>query len=295
MRLFADTSDPAVIKDLHYRGIISGVTTNPTTASKYINENRRAIKTIRDLAYTIFDAVGPIPVSIETVGCEPPDYSWQDMQSLDWRKWAPIEDRIYSESVRIMEWSDELGAEFWQKVPAIPAGVRAMARLVYDYPEKAKINATLGFDYKQGVRAAEAGAYVFSLFMGRMQAAGEDPIPVAKRIIDEYTEREFRTGFLAASMRTPELILDSWRAGADIATAPPDVLEQLARKYPKEFGEIVSRHPKKGRLLVPMVSPVMYFTDEFSHPLLAPGLDRFVSDAASAGYNLLESAKEVKV
>ncbi len=290
MYIYVDTSDPRIIKDFVDRGMAQGVTTNPKTASDYIKENSRGIKTIRDLAVAIYDVAGPIPVSIETIGCGPPDYRWHDMTDLDWRKWKPIEDRIYAEAVKIIEWNDELGASFWQKVPTIPAGVRATGRLVHDYGEKARINATLGFDYMQAVRAAEAGACVFSLFMGRMEARGENPVEVQERILREYTDRELRTCFLAASMRSPELILKAHRAGAHIATAPPEKIEELARRFPTEFEYMISHHPERGRQLVSMNVPVMYNADEFQHPLLKTGVELFVEPAREANYDLLAEA-----
>lgn len=275
MELFIDTSDPALIKDFFDRRIISGVTTNPTTASKYIKENP-SVRTVRELAAGIAEVVGRMPVSIEAVGCVHP-YNPGDITA----------DRLYNEGAEIIKWNEETGANFWQKIPTIPQGIEAISRLAGDFGDGAKINATLGFDYNQGLRAAEAGALVFSLFLGRMQAAGEDPVPVARKIIEEYKKRGLRTGFLAASMRTPELIIDSWKAGSDIVTAPPEVLEQLVKIYPAEFEKMISSYPAK-RTLVPLVLPDSYTDSEFRHPLLQPGLERFVADAAAAGYDIFK-------
>ncbi|MEK6887748.1 MAG: transaldolase family protein [Candidatus Aenigmatarchaeota archaeon] len=275
MELFIDTSDPALIKNFFDRRIISGVTTNPTTASKYIKENP-SVKTVHELAVEIAEVVGKMPISVEAVGCVHP-YNPDDITV----------DRLYKESAEIINWNEETGANFWQKIPTIPQGIEAIARLVGDFGASAKINATLGFDYKQGLRAAEAGALVFSLFLGRMQATGEDPIPVTRKIIEEYKKRGLRTGFLAASMRTPELIIDSWKAGSDIVTAPPEVLEQLVKNYPEEFEKMISSHPAK-RTFIPLVLPDSYSSEEFRHPLLQPGLERFVADAAAAGYDVLK-------
>ncbi|MFA4819819.1 MAG: transaldolase family protein [Candidatus Aenigmatarchaeota archaeon] len=275
MQLFIDTSDPAVIKDFFDRGIISGVTTNPTTASKYIKEHP-SVKTVHELAVEIAEIVGKMPISVEAVGCVHP-YNPSDITA----------ERLYSESAEIIRWNEETGANFWQKIPTITQGIEAIVRLVQDFGDGAKINATLGFDYNQGLRAAEAGALVFSLFLGRMQATGEDPIPVTRKIIEEYKKRGLRTGFLAASMRTPELIIDSWKAGSDIVTAPPEVLELLVKNYPADFAKMVSSHPAK-RTFIPIVLPDSYSSEEFKHPLLQPGLERFVSDAAAAGYDIFK-------
>lgn len=275
MELFIDTSDPKVINDFFSRGIISGVTTNPTTASKYIKDNP-SVKTVHELALKIADVVGKIPISIEAVGCVHP-YDPDDITA----------DRLYKESAEIISWNEETGANFWQKIPTIPQGIDAIIRLVRDFGDGAKVNATLGFDYYQGLRAAEAGALVFSLFLGRMQASGEDPIPVTNKIVEEYKNRELRTGFLAASMRTPELIIDSWKAGSDIVTAPPEILEQFVKNYPVEFENMVSSHPLK-RNLVPNLIQNSFSSQEFKHPLLRPGLERFVADAAAAGYDILK-------
>ncbi len=273
MRLFADTSDPDLIRRLYEQGIIQGVTTNPTSASEYL---KKAGGSMRGLAFEIADRVGPIPISIEAVGCGPPDYKPEEITA----------DRLYEEGAEVIEWNKQPDVQFWQKMPTIPQGLEATYRLVKDFGERAKINSTLGFDYRQAMRAAEVGAYVFSLFMGRMQQNGEDAVAVARRIIDEYIRRDLRIGFLAASMRTPELIIASWEAGADIATASSDVLKQLVDRYPKKFEEMRS-HPET-RTITSNVLPNSYDPDEFKHPLLEPGVKRFVSDGKSVGYNLLE-------
>ena len=115
---------------------------------------------------------------------------------------------------------------------------------------------------------------------------GEDAVSVAGKIVGEYERRELKTGFLAASMRNPELIIASWRAGADIATMPPHVIEQLAEQYSAEFGMMKHSH-RQARSRASNFLPE-FADSEFRHPLLKPGLERFVADAASAGYDMLK-------
>lgn len=280
MQLFVDTSDPDIIKDFIQRGIAQGVTTNPTTASEYLRSHPGSMK---KLAFKLADIADGNPISIEAVGCAGP-YRSENITAK----------RLYDEASEIIKWNRELGyPAFWQKIPTIRQGVEAIHKLVKDHGDGALINATLGFDFKQGFRAAMAGAHVFSLFMGRMETAnpalnfsGEDSVSVAKEIISRYNSDNIATGFLAASMRTPELIIRSWDAGSDIATAPPAVLEQLAEKFPVEFKRMLVQHPRKRTRK--MNEMLHMGANEFAHSLLKPGLDRFVADAASANYDLLE-------
>ena len=148
MHIFADTSDPAVVKELFSRGMIDGVTTNPSTASEYLC--RHTGMKMKDLAYKLADVTNA-PISIEAVGCAHP-YDLANIRTQ----------RLFDEAAEIIRWNENFGYNaFWQKIPTIPAGVEAIYLLVKEFGERALINATLGFDYMQGIRAAEAGAHVF--------------------------------------------------------------------------------------------------------------------------------------
>lgn len=291
MELYSDTADIELIKDLYegiidgkkqYSRLIDGVTTNPSLLSQAALKYKVEPLAI---AYKIVHIVDDnIPVSLETMGCYYPDYTPEGIAA----------NRLYSEGYRIIEFNYKWPVgNLLIKIPTIPAGIEATYKLVKDFGDRARINSTLGFDYKQAIRAAQAGAYIFSLFMGRMRDENkEDAVSVAKAIIRTYVGNNFRTKFLAASMRDPELVIESWKAGADIATAPPHVIIDLVKRYPKEFEEMRQAHPP-ARTFVNPILPKKYDSDEFKHPLLHKGLKSFVEDGEKVGYNILETTVPV--
>ncbi len=91
--------------------------------------------------------------------------------------------------------------------------------------------------------AAKAGATYISPFVGRLDdisAVGMDLIEQIAQIYDNY---DYQTEIIVASIRNPLHIVESAMIGADIATVPFKVIEQL-----------------------------------FKHPLTDNGIDKFLSD-----------------
>ena len=107
---------------------------------------------------------------------------------------------------------------------------------------------TLCFSANQALLAAKVGAGYISPFVGRLDDVGEDGMELIERIVAIYTNFEFDTQVLVASVRSPMHVLQSALLGADVATIPFKVLEQLYR-----------------------------------HPLTDIGLEKFLSDWESAG------------
>jgi transaldolase len=133
------------------------------------------------------------------------------------------------------------------KIPMCEEGIKATKVLS---EQGIKTNVTLCFSANQALLAAKAGATYISPFVGRLDDISLDGIELVREIHDIYTNYEFDTKIIVASIRNPQHVKDSAVAGADIATIPPEVMVQLF-KHPltdigiKKFLEDWEKVPKK--------------------------------------------------
>ena len=113
-----------------------------------------------------------------------------------------------------------------------------------------KTNVTLIFSPNQALLAARAGATYVSPFVGRFTDISQDGIALITDIADIFSLHDIKTEIIAASIRTPMDVINAAKAGADIATIPYKVLEQMV-KHPmtdlgiKKFLEDWEKVPKK--------------------------------------------------
>jgi transaldolase len=110
------------------------------------------------------------------------------------------------------------------KVPMIPAGLRAVKSLKQD---GISTNVTLVFSSNQAILAAKAGASYISPFIGRLDDNGQEGINVIREIKQIFSNYEFETEILVASVRHPLHVIEAGRCGADIVTVPPDILQKM--------------------------------------------------------------------
>jgi len=190
MRIFLDTANIEEIREVARWGILSGVTTNPTLMSKRLGKSHEAV--IREIA----DLVDG-PISAETV-------------SLD-------TDGMVNEGRRFAQWHPNVVV----KVPSTPNGWAAVKTLK---TEGIRTNVTLCFSANQALYAALAGAYIISPFLGRLDDISEDGMQVVSDTVEIYHKHNLPTLVLAASIRHPLHIIQAAKVGADIATAPYEVL-----------------------------------------------------------------------
>jgi transaldolase len=126
------------------------------------------------------------------------------------------------------------------KCPLTRDGLKATRQLT---SEGVRVNVTLCFSAAQAILAAKAGAAYVSPFVGRLDDVGQNGIAVLTEIVEIYRNYEWRTQVLASSIRHPIHVVEAARMGADVATMPLKVLNQL-----------------------------------FQHPLTDKGLEKFLSD-----------------
>lgn len=115
--------------------------------------------------------------------------------------------------------------------------------------EGTKVNVTLCFSAAQALLAAKAGASYISPFIGRLDDVGQEGMQVVRDIVQIYDNYGFATEVLAASIRSPMHIVDCALAGADVATIPFKVIQQLV-KHPltdKGLDGFMSDWKKSGR------------------------------------------------
>jgi transaldolase len=195
MKIFLDTGNLEEIRQAATFGVLDGVTTNPTLASK---EGRPFRELILEMCAIVKDGV----VNAEVVSTE-------------------VEGML-REARELATWHPNIVV----KVPMTPAGVRALHVL---QGEGIRVNVTLVFSPTQALLAAKAGAHFVSPFLGRLDDIAEDGLALLRNIMDIYRAYEFSTQVLAASLRHPMHVVEAARMGTHIGTMPFKVFEQLFR------------------------------------------------------------------
>jgi len=194
VQLFIDTANIEQIKQAAELGIISGVTTNPSLLSK---EGSADYESVTREICGIVDG----PVSVEVLS---EDADAMIAEARVKAGWAP--------NVNI-------------KVPITADGLRATSVLA---AEGIDVNMTLCFSANQALLGALAGAAYVSIFIGRLDDAGHDGMQVVYDtldILDNYPDLNAQV--IAASIRNPLHVTNAALAGADVATVPFNVLNQM--------------------------------------------------------------------
>ncbi len=201
MKFFIDTANVADIRRLHEIGMVDGVTTNPSLVAREGRDFREVIDEICSFVKG--------PVSAEAV-------------SLD-------AEGMIAEAKDIATWADNIVV----KIPMTTEGLKAVA---WCAANDIHTNVTLIFNSMQALLAAKAGATYVSPFVGRLDDIVHDGmalIPEIRQIFDNYC---MHTEIIVASIRNPLHVRDAALAGADIATIPPKVIEQLAKHPLTDIG-----------------------------------------------------------
>ncbi|WP_297804419.1 fructose-6-phosphate aldolase [uncultured Brevundimonas sp.] len=201
MKIFLDTADVSVIKDLLPTGMIDGVTTNPSLIAK---SGRNIAEVIAEICASVEG-----PISAEAVAT---DY---DTMVKEGEKLAEIHKNVVV------------------KLPLTWDGLRATRT----FTERGiKTNVTLCFSAAQAMLAAKAGATFISPFVGRLDDHGADGGLLIEEIRALYDIQGFETEILAASLRNTAHVEAAAIAGADAATLPPAVLKDLVKHPLTEKG-----------------------------------------------------------
>ena len=201
MKFFIDTANIDEIKKANELGMVDGVTTNPSLVAKEGREFKGLIK-------EIFDIVDG-PVSAEVV-------------SLD-------AEGMVKEARELANLADNIVV----KIPMLEEGLKAVKTLAQ---EEINTNVTLCFSPIQALMAAKAGAAYISPFVGRLDDISHIGMELVEEIITIYDNYGFETEVIVASVRNPIHVLDAALMGADIATIPFKVIQQLTKHPLTDIG-----------------------------------------------------------
>ena len=215
MKFFIDTANLDEIREANELGLIDGVTTNPSLVAKEGDVDFK--EHIAKICEMVKGDVSAEVTSLDTEG-----------MLREGRELAKIAPNVVI------------------KCPLTLDGLKA-TRTFRD--EGTKVNVTLCFSAAQALLAAKAGATYISPFIGRLDDIGQDGMQLIRDIVQIYDNYGYATEVLAASIRHPMHIVDSALAGADVATIPFKVIQQLV-KHPltdKGLDAFLSDWKKSGR------------------------------------------------
>ena len=112
------------------------------------------------------------------------------------------------------------------KCPMTREGLKA-TKMLSD--EGIRVNVTLIFSAPQALMAAKAGATYVSPFVGRLDDIGQDGMALIKEIVGIFSNYDFKTEVLVASVRHPMHVIQAGLLGADVCTLPAKVFEQMLK------------------------------------------------------------------
>jgi len=213
MKLFIDTANVNEIKQAFELGVISGITTNPSLVAK---EGRDFFETLKE----IIAIVGNIPISAEVVSL------------------------VAGEMVEQGKKLAALGEGIVIKVPMTAEGLKATKIFT---SIGIKTNVTLIFSSTQALLAARAGATYVSPFIGRLDDINQVGMNLIQEISQIFQVHEIKSQIISASVRHSAHVIEAALLGADIATVPYKVIENMMK-----------------------------------HPLTDAGIEKFTADWASA-------------
>ena len=217
MQLFIDTADVGLLRELAQTGLVDGVTTNPSLVAA---GGRNFLEVIGEICAFI---EGPVSAEVS----------------------ATEAGQMIREGQRLAQ----IAPNVVVKVPLTFDGLKATRELSI---QGIATNVTLCFSVPQALLAAKAGASFISPFIGRLDDYGAEGMDLIQEIRIVYDNYDFDTEILAASIRNPAHVRQAALAGADCATIPPKVFEELVK-----------------------------------HPLTTKGLQQFTEDWAKTGQSIL--------
>ncbi|MCK4350371.1 MAG: fructose-6-phosphate aldolase [Candidatus Krumholzibacteria bacterium] len=194
MKFFIDTANVEQIREAATLGVLDGVTTNPTLLSREKGSFKEILKEICSVVQG--------PVSAEVVSLE------AEGMLKEGKELCKIADNIII------------------KVPCIREGVKAIGMFK---KESIQTNATLCFSANQGLLVAKAGATYVSPFIGRLDDIGHPGMEIVRDLVTIYNNYSIATQVIVSSVRHTQHVYEAAMLGADVATIPFKVIEQLIK------------------------------------------------------------------
>ena len=256
MKIFIDTAQLNEIKQAYSYGVVDGVTTNPSLLKKAVEHMQQAGQkiTIEEYLKEILRIAKGTPVSLEVTEISA-DHMIKQGKKL-FKKFNSVANNVYIKIPINPSFKGSEGRDF--------DGIQTIKAL-----SKAGIpvNCTLIFTPEQALLAAKAGAKIVSPFAGRIDdyirsqhnisfnksdyfpAEGWEEkdeiyddqgvvsgIDLVAQIVAIFRIYDIKTEVLAASMRNARQVREAALIGADIATVPYPVIQELLVHYKTQEG-----------------------------------------------------------
>ena len=203
MKFFIDTANVDEIREAAALGLLDGVTTNPSLLAREADKGT-VTETLKEIC-----SIVPGPVSAEVV-------------SLD-------AEGMFKEGKELCKIADNIII----KVPCIKEGIKAIQMFK---AEGIETNATLCFSANQALLVAKAGATYVSPFVGRLDDIGHRGMDLIADMVEIFENYAFATQVLVASIRSVQHVYEAALIGADVATIPLKVIEQLIKHPLTDIG-----------------------------------------------------------
>ena len=201
MKLFLDTANQAEVEEAVKMGVISGVTTNPSLVAKEGGDYLERV--------TYFCNLVGGPISVEVLS---------------------------TDAAGMLQEARELAKLHENIVIKLPITAESLGVIKQLREEGIKTNATLCFSANQAILAARAGATYVSPFVGRLNDIGQDGMVLIEEIRTIYRNFGYNTEIIVASIRNPRQVTEAALIGADIATIPFKVLQQMVNHPQTDLG-----------------------------------------------------------
>ncbi len=209
MKFFIDTANLDEIREANELGLLAGVTTNPSLVAK--EKDVTFEERLKEITDEVSGSVSAEVISTDAEG-------------------------MIEEGTKLAE----IAPNITIKVPMTPDGLKAVKKFS---EQNIKTNVTLVFSANQALMAARAGATYVSPFLGRLDDIGHDGMALIAQIAEIFAIHDIDTQIIAASIRHPMHVTEAALNGADIATVPLKVIQQM-----------------------------------FKHPLTDQGIEKFLAD-----------------
>ena len=196
MKFFIDTANVDLIRKANDMGVICGVTTNPSLIAKEGRDFKEVIKEITEIVD------GPISGEVKATTVDAEGMIREGM---------------------------EISAIHPNMVVKIPMTVEGLQAVKVLSKQGIKTNVTLIFSANQALLAARAGATYVSPFLGRLDDISSPGIELIEHIVQIFQNYDIETEIIAASIRNTVHVTECALAGADIATVPYAVIEQMTK------------------------------------------------------------------
>jgi len=217
MKIFIDSADLEQIRILNEIGLVDGVTTNPSIIAK---SGKKFTEVIKEIASIV---KGPVSAEVIAVDAE----------------------NMVKEGMYLKDIAPNIAV----KVPLTMEGLKACRVLS---SQGIMVNVTLCFSANQALLAAKSGATFISPFVGRLDDIGQEGMSLIADIVDIYSNYDFKTEVLVASVRNTTHIYQAALIGAHAVTAPPSIVEQLA-KHPltdRGLADFLADWKKTGQTII---------------------------------------------